>query len=58
MYIAPRADHGDDRPDVKCDRLVGSLIKKPEPVAKFHPAGFVLSIVGAVVLLVLWRFIR
>ena len=31
--------------------LIGSVIKRPAPGAPFHPAGFLLSIVGAVVLL-------
>jgi uncharacterized membrane protein YeaQ/YmgE (transglycosylase-associated protein family) len=38
--------------------FIGRLIKKPEPGAVFHPAGFVMSIVGAVVVLLLWRMIR
>ena len=38
--------------------LIGMLIKKPEPGAKFHPAGFFMSIVGAIVLLLLWRLMR
>jgi len=38
--------------------LIGGLIKKPADGAKFHPAGFVMSIVGAVVLLIVWRYIR
>jgi len=38
--------------------LVGRLIKKPEPDAKFHAAGFFMSIVGAVVLLLGLRFIH
>jgi uncharacterized membrane protein YeaQ/YmgE (transglycosylase-associated protein family) len=36
---------------------IGSLIKKPAEGAKFHPAGFLMSIVGAVILLLLWRII-
>ena len=36
---------------------IGSLIKKPAEGAKFHPAGFLMSIVGAVILLVIWRMI-
>jgi len=36
---------------------VGGLIKKPPEGAKFHPAGFFLSIVGAVILLLIWRMI-
>ena len=37
---------------------LGSLIKKPVEGSKFHPAGFLMSIVGAVVLLLIWRMIR
>jgi uncharacterized membrane protein YeaQ/YmgE (transglycosylase-associated protein family) len=36
---------------------IGALIKKPEEGAKFHPAGFLMSIVGAVILLLIWRMI-
>jgi uncharacterized membrane protein YeaQ/YmgE (transglycosylase-associated protein family) len=35
--------------------FIGRLINRPEPGAKFHPAGFLMSIVGAVVLLLLLR---
>ena len=38
--------------------FIGYLIKKPEPGSKFHPAGFLMSIIGAVVLLVILRMIR
>ena len=38
--------------------VIGTFIKKPEPGAKFHPAGFGMSIVGAIVLLLLLRFVR
>jgi uncharacterized membrane protein YeaQ/YmgE (transglycosylase-associated protein family) len=38
--------------------LLGRVVKSPEPGAKFHPAGFFLSIVGAIVLLILLRFLR
>ncbi|MBS0318821.1 MAG: GlsB/YeaQ/YmgE family stress response membrane protein, partial [Proteobacteria bacterium] len=31
--------------------VIGGLIKKPAPGQVFHPAGFLLSIVGAVILL-------
>lgn len=37
---------------------IGSLIKKPTEGAKFHPAGFLMSIVGAVLLLLIWRMIQ
>jgi len=36
--------------------LIGNMIKPPEPGAKFHPAGFLMSIVGAVVLLLVLRY--
>ncbi len=36
---------------------IGGLIKKPVEGAKFHPAGFLMSIVGAIVLLLIWRAI-
>ncbi len=38
--------------------LIGRLIKKPEEGAKFHPAGLLLSIVGAVVLLLVLRWLK
>jgi uncharacterized membrane protein YeaQ/YmgE (transglycosylase-associated protein family) len=38
--------------------ILGSLISKPAPGSKFHPAGFGMSIVGAIVLLLLLRMIR
>ena len=38
--------------------LIGNMISKPAPGAKFHPAGFLMSIVGAIVLLVLLRMFR
>jgi uncharacterized membrane protein YeaQ/YmgE (transglycosylase-associated protein family) len=38
--------------------LIGRVFKKPEPGATFHPAGLVMSIIGAIVVLVLWRMIR
>ncbi|HEY2773226.1 MAG TPA: GlsB/YeaQ/YmgE family stress response membrane protein [Candidatus Binatia bacterium] len=31
--------------------FLGTVLKKPEPGSNFHPAGFVLSVVGAIVLL-------
>jgi uncharacterized membrane protein YeaQ/YmgE (transglycosylase-associated protein family) len=36
---------------------VGALIKKPAEGVKFHPAGFIMSVVGAVLLLLVWRMI-
>ena len=38
--------------------FLGSLISKPAEGAKFHPAGFLMSIVGAAVLLLLLRMVR
>jgi len=38
--------------------FVGRAIKKPEPGATFHPAGFVMSLVGAIAVLFVWRMIR
>jgi uncharacterized membrane protein YeaQ/YmgE (transglycosylase-associated protein family) len=35
--------------------VVGGVISKPREGAKFHPAGFILSLVGAVVVLFLWQ---
>jgi uncharacterized membrane protein YeaQ/YmgE (transglycosylase-associated protein family) len=34
--------------------LLGRLISKPREGAAFHPAGFFLSIIGAIVLLLIW----
>jgi uncharacterized membrane protein YeaQ/YmgE (transglycosylase-associated protein family) len=31
--------------------FIGSIFKKPQPGAMFHPAGFIMSIVGAIILL-------
>lgn len=36
----------------------GRLISKPEEGSKFHPAGFFMSVLGAILLLLLWRFVR
>ncbi len=38
--------------------LVGRLFSKPAEGSKFHPAGFLMSIVGAVILLLIWRYIH
>ena len=34
--------------------LIGRLFSKPEPGSSFHPAGFIMSLIGALVLLFLW----
>ena len=38
--------------------FIGGLISKPAEGSKFHPAGFLMSVIGAVVLLLLWHYIR
>lgn len=38
--------------------LIARLFSKPPEGSKFHPAGFILSIVGAIVLLIIWSLIR
>jgi len=34
--------------------LVARIFSKPAPGSAFHPAGFILSILGAIILLWLW----
>lgn len=34
--------------------LIGRLFSRPEPGAPFHPAGFIMSIIGALILLFVW----
>ena len=34
--------------------LIARLFSKPEPGSRFHPAGLVLSIIGAIILLFIW----
>ena len=34
--------------------LIGRLFSKPAPGSAFHPAGFILSIIGALILLFIW----
>lgn len=38
--------------------LIGRAIARPEPGAKFHPAGFAMSVVGAIVLLLVLRRVQ
>jgi uncharacterized membrane protein YeaQ/YmgE (transglycosylase-associated protein family) len=38
--------------------VIGNMVSKPPEGAKFHPAGFIMSIIGAIVLLVVWRYVR
>jgi len=35
--------------------FIGSLISRPPEGASFHPAGFVMSVIGAIVVLVAWQ---
>jgi uncharacterized membrane protein YeaQ/YmgE (transglycosylase-associated protein family) len=37
--------------------LIARLFSKPPPGSKFHPAGFLLSIIGAIVLVLIARLI-
>jgi uncharacterized membrane protein YeaQ/YmgE (transglycosylase-associated protein family) len=34
--------------------LIGRLFSKPAPGSAFHPAGLILSIIGALILLFIW----
>jgi len=34
--------------------LIGRLFSKPAPGSTFHPAGFIMSIIGAIILLFIW----
>jgi uncharacterized membrane protein YeaQ/YmgE (transglycosylase-associated protein family) len=34
--------------------LIARLFSRPEPTATFHPAGLILSIIGAIILLFIW----
>jgi uncharacterized membrane protein YeaQ/YmgE (transglycosylase-associated protein family) len=38
--------------------LIGRLISKPPEGSKFHPAGFFMSLVGAILLVILYRYMR
>ena len=38
--------------------FLGRLVRKPEPGVKFHHAGFIGSVLGAVVLLLILRQLR
>lgn len=35
--------------------FVGGLLSSPEAGATFHPAGFIMSVVGALLVLFVWR---
>ena len=34
--------------------LIGRIFSKPEPGSSFHAAGFIMSILGAIILLFVW----
>jgi uncharacterized membrane protein YeaQ/YmgE (transglycosylase-associated protein family) len=34
--------------------LIGRIFSKPEPGSSFHAAGFIMSIIGAIILLFIW----
>ena len=38
--------------------FIGSLIWRPASGSYFHPGGFLLSLVGAILLLLVWRKLR
>jgi len=38
--------------------FLGGLIWRPREEAPFHPAGFVMSVVGAIVVLFVWQRVR
>ena len=37
--------------------MIGQLFSKPVEGSKFHAAGFIMSVIGAMILLFAWRFI-
>jgi len=34
--------------------LIARLFSKPAPGSAFHPAGFIMSVIGAIILLFIW----
>jgi uncharacterized membrane protein YeaQ/YmgE (transglycosylase-associated protein family) len=38
--------------------VIGGVFSRPKEGSKFHPAGFILSIVGALIVLFLWTRLR
>ena len=38
--------------------FIGRLIKRPPEGSMFHPAGFFMSLLGAIVILVIWGLMR
>ena len=35
--------------------FISRLFSKPKAGSKFHPAGFIMSVIGAIILLYLWQ---
>ena len=35
--------------------FIGSVVSRPAEGSLFHPAGFVMSVIGAIIVLVLWH---
>ncbi|HLE60699.1 MAG TPA: GlsB/YeaQ/YmgE family stress response membrane protein [Thermoanaerobaculaceae bacterium] len=38
--------------------VIGGLVSKPKEGAKFHPAGLILSVIGAIIVLFLYNQLR
>ena len=38
--------------------LIARLFSKPAEGSKFHSAGFFLSLVGAIILVIVWRYVH
>jgi uncharacterized membrane protein YeaQ/YmgE (transglycosylase-associated protein family) len=38
--------------------LIGNMVKKPAEGSNFHGAGLFMSILGAIVVLIAWRYVR
>jgi uncharacterized membrane protein YeaQ/YmgE (transglycosylase-associated protein family) len=38
--------------------FIGHLFSRPSPDSKFHPAGLLMSIVGAIIVLIILRYLR
>jgi uncharacterized membrane protein YeaQ/YmgE (transglycosylase-associated protein family) len=38
--------------------IISGIFSKPQPGQAFNPAGLVMSIIGAVVVLIIWRMIQ
>ena len=34
--------------------LIGRIFSRPAPGSAFHPAGFIMSVIGAIIVLFLW----